>query len=137
MEDYQSLWQQYEQNEKQERKNAQESVRPVLNKLLGLGVEKIEVNYSGSCDSGYIDDIIVATADSEDSEIVLPASDRDLIEELIYTYLPGGWEINYGSEGIATLEFEATSYCVSLDFDHYWLRTYDENTPYITIKLEE
>ena len=138
MSEYQFFLQQYEQERKQERENAVESVKPVLNKLLNLGVTEIRVNYSGAGDSGCIDNLIILTDETNNESIVLEAADEDLIEEFTYTYLPDGWEINDGSEGTMRLEFDCQLNHVTLNFDHYWLQpTYDENSPHTTIELGE
>lgn len=85
---------------------------PLLEQLKAMGVNFVEASYSGSCDSGSIDDIVIKPEISLD----IPFPNRepkvstwhtvetvhDHLEEFIYDILTSeyhGWEINDGAEG--------------------------------------
>lgn len=52
----------------------------------------IEIPFEGGGDSGYIEDSVVLT---DGTRFVIP----DNLSNILYDMLPGGWEINEGSQG--------------------------------------
>lgn len=78
--------------------------------LSELGIREVFVHYSGSGDDGSIDEVT-----SDPSDVDLGEELEELIREIVYTALPGGWEINDGSEGTVTINPAAAP---RLSFDH-------------------
>ena len=77
----------------------------VIPRLKQWGVTKIRAEYSGYGDSGCINHI--AYLDSQDQpmnmDLVRSASDP-VIEQMLYEFLPDGFEINDGGQGDVTID---------------------------------
>jgi len=67
----------------------------------------INIDFEGSGDSGYIDNDITL---NDGSRVTLPEN----ILDKMYEMLPGGWEINEGSQGTFTINMEEKE--ISLDY---------------------
>lgn len=129
-------WAEFEQRWAVEQKLREQKciakVRPILKELKARGVHQIKIEYQGSGDEGCIDEI-----DLEPSNLVdLTPKQREYIEELAFTYLPDGWEINNGSEGKMYLELEDTGCSINLEHYVYQL-VEDENASSARFDWEE
>ncbi len=84
----------------------------VLAKLKDMNVEKVEVVYDGSGDSGSIEE--VAYTDSKgDSVMGVPQEVTDHIENLCYDYLleqVGDWVNDDGGHGVVAIDVNEGSY---------------------------
>jgi hypothetical protein len=82
----------------------------IIPRLKQWGVAKIVVDYSGCGDSGGIDGISYFDAAGQpvNMALVQPASDPD-IGDVVYEFLPAGFENNEGGQGTLTLDAEAGS----------------------------
>ena len=77
----------------------------IIPRLKQWGVSKVRAEYSGYGDSGCIDGITYLDAHDQpvNMDLVRAASDPD-IEDVLYEFLPAGFEINDGSQGTLTLD---------------------------------
>jgi hypothetical protein len=110
----------------------QKSKTEILAILELLGADEIEAEFSGSGDSGLIENAVIskdnkplAIADTPDlrklleiekDEQEIPADAvEEYINERLYAFLPGGWEINNGSYG----EIHVKPSGIKVDFNYY------------------
>lgn len=84
-------------------------VFPVLKKL---GIAKLKMDYHGHSDEDMIDDVIYFDAEGRPVEIDRAAYELG-IEDILYEFLPDGFEVDLGSEGILTVDVAAGT--VTLD----------------------
>jgi hypothetical protein len=72
------------------------------------GVSKVHAEYSGYGDSGCINGITYLDAHDQPLNIALvqPVS-APAIEDVLYEFLPAGFEINDGSQGTLTIDVSA------------------------------
>lgn len=71
--------------------------------LQAAGIETVVVEYNGSGDEGYIEDI---TASPDKAAVEYPSPLYDDVQQVAYDLLSrhhGGWEINEGSNGTITI----------------------------------
>ncbi len=80
----------------------------IIPRLKQWGVSKVRAEYSGYGDSGCIDGITYLDAHGQpvNMDMVRAASDPD-IENVVYEFLPAGFEINDGSQGTLTVNVAA------------------------------
>jgi hypothetical protein len=80
----------------------------IIPRLKQWGVSKVRAMYSGYGDSGCIDGITYLDAHDQpvNMDMVRAASDPD-IENVLYEFLPAGFEINDGSQGMLTVDVAA------------------------------
>lgn len=74
--------------------------------LKEVGIAKVVIEYSGSDDEGYINDITVESLDGASVDLELGNELYDLIRDEAYDLLSSespGWEINEGSQGHITI----------------------------------
>lgn len=79
----------------------------VFNDLYERGYRQVRVSYSGSCDSGSVDMALayeVAGGALPGPGQRLPEAQSDVIVDWVESFLPGGWEINEGSDGEAVID---------------------------------
>jgi hypothetical protein len=129
----------------------------VLAALDAAGIKEVEVEYSGSGDSGQIEDTTFVRRNAldamgeavegveeevvaEDQKITVSEetsrfenggwvkekkdvekSLKEAVEELCYDYLPGGWEINEGSDG--TFSFDVKAGTISHTHHNHYMET--------------
>ena len=79
----------------------------IIPRLKQWGVAKIVVDYSGCGDSGGIDGILYFDAADQpvNMALVQTASDPD-IGDVVYEFLPAGFENNEGGQGTLTLDVQ-------------------------------
>jgi hypothetical protein len=96
----------------------------IFPRLKQWGVAKVHVEYSGYGDSGAINHI--AYLDSHDQpvnmDMVRAASDPD-IQNVLYEFLPAGFEINDGGQGDVYLDGQAGT--VKLEHQENYTETRD------------
>lgn len=71
-----------------------------------VGIQKVVIEYSGSGDEGYIDDISVESLDGSSVDLELGNELYDLLRDEAHDLLSSehpGWEINEGSQGHITI----------------------------------
>ena len=80
----------------------------IIPRLKQWGVSKVKAEYSGYGDSGCIDGITYLDAHDQpvNMDMVRAASDPE-IENVLYEFLPAGFEINDGSQGTLTVDVAA------------------------------
>jgi len=80
----------------------------IIPRLKQWGVSKVQAEYSGYGDSGCIDGITYLDAHDQpvNMDMVRSASDPE-IENVLYEFLPAGFEINDGSQGTLTVDVAA------------------------------
>ena len=80
----------------------------IIPRLKQWGVSKVRAEYSGYGDSGCIDGITYLDAHDQpvNMEMVRSASDPE-IENVLYEFLPAGFEINDGGQGDVYLDVAA------------------------------
>jgi hypothetical protein len=80
----------------------------IIPRLKRWGVSKVKAEYSGYGDSGAINHIAYLDAHDQpvNMDTVRAASDPD-IENVLYEFLPAGFEINDGSQGDVTIDVAA------------------------------
>jgi len=96
--------------------------KEIIPRLKQWGVSKVRAEYSGYGDSGCIDGITYLDAhdQSVNMALVQPASDPP-IEDVLYEFLPAGFEINDGSQG--TLTIDAAAGTVALEHGENYTET--------------
>jgi hypothetical protein len=96
----------------------------VLSALAQHRVANIEAAYSGYGDSGAIDGIQYRDkADSRIDRTSLPTPVIEQLENLLYEFLPAGFEINDGGQGTLTLEVQTAK--VTLKHQENYAETRD------------
>lgn len=80
----------------------------IIPKLKKWGVAKVEAEYSGYGDSGCINHIAYLDQHGQplNMDVVRAVSDPE-IENVLYDFLPDGFEINEGSQGDVTIDVQA------------------------------
>lgn len=80
----------------------------IIPKLKKWGVAKVEAEYSGYGDSGCINHIAYLDQHGQplNMDLVRAVSDPE-IENVLYDFLPDGFEINEGSQGDVTIDVQA------------------------------
>ncbi len=80
----------------------------IIPRLSQWGVAKVQAEYSGYGDSGAIDQIAYLDQRGQpvNMDMVRSASDPD-IENVLYEFLPDGFEINEGGQGDITIDVQA------------------------------
>ena len=96
----------------------------IIPRLKQWGVSKVKAEYSGYGDSGCIDGITYLDAHDQpvNMDMVRAASDPD-IENVVYEFLPAGFEINDGSQG--TLTVDVTAGTVAIEHGENYTETRD------------
>ena len=96
----------------------------IIPRLKQWGVSKVRAEYSGYGDSGCIDGITYLDAENQpvNMALVTPASDP-AIEDVLYEFLPAGFEINDGSQGTLTIDVAAGT--VTLEHGENYTETRD------------
>ena len=94
----------------------------IIPRLKQWGVIRVRAEYSGYGDSGCIDGITYLDAHDQpvNMEMVRSASDPD-IENVLYEFLPAGFEINDGSQG--TLTINVTADTVTIEYGENYTET--------------
>jgi hypothetical protein len=94
----------------------------IILRLKHWGVSKVRAEYSGYGDSGCIDGIAYFDAHDQpvNTALVQPAS-APAIEDVLYEFLPAGFEINDGSQG--TLTIDVTAGTVALEHGENYTET--------------
>ena len=79
----------------------------IIPRLKQWGVSKVRAEYSGYGDSGCIDHIAYLDAHDQpvNMDLVRAASDPE-IENVLYEFLPAGFEINDGGQGTVTIDVQ-------------------------------
>ena len=96
----------YHQTEQARMDNAKKRLRSeIIPRLRQHGVANIEAAYSGYGDSGAIDGLQYRDAAGQrvDRETI-PTTLVEELENVLYEFLPAGFEINDGSQGTLTLD---------------------------------
>jgi len=80
----------------------------IIPRLKQWGVSQVKAEYSGYGDSGCINHIAYLDAHDQpvNMDMVRSASDPD-IENVLYEFLPAGFEINEGGQGDVTIDVAA------------------------------
>ena len=96
----------------------------IIPRLKQWGVSKVRAEYSGYGDSGCIDGIMYLDARDQpvNMALVTPAS-TPAIEDVLYEFLPAGFEINDGSQGTLTIDVAAGT--VTLEHGENYTETRD------------
>jgi len=105
-------YQRYQRREEEGRQFAEKLVAYVLPVLRFLGAEKVEIKYDGYGDEGQVLPPVLTPAPPMGLPEGLSESLVTICEEL----LPGGWEINAGSQGSFTIDVAAGTH----HLDHEW-----------------
>jgi hypothetical protein len=96
----------YRQGEHNRLEHAKDALRGnVVPQLKAIGVANVEAAYSGYGDSGAIDGVQYRDAAGERVERELvPGTLSEELENVLYEFLPAGFEINDGGQGTLTLD---------------------------------
>jgi hypothetical protein len=94
----QERWRREQEKRNNQAKNA---LFQALNERLDIAW--VEVDYDGSCDEGNVEEIRYLDIDREELELEEPNLD-DIVEEYVYSLLPGGWEIEEGGYGTVEID---------------------------------
>jgi hypothetical protein len=79
----------------------------VIPALMASGVSNVEAAYSGYGDSGAIDGVQFRDKSGVRVEREkIPASLKEQLENVLYEFLPAGFEINDGGQGTLTLDIQ-------------------------------
>lgn len=88
-----------------------------LKALQAKGIAAISINYSGSGDSGQIDDVVPKGADGVVLTVVLDSRLVEQLENWAYNHIPAGFEIDDG--GYGELEIDLTTLKATLRHTNY------------------
>ena len=96
----------------------------IIPRLKQWGVAKVKAEYSGYGDSGAINHIAYLDAQDQpvNMDMVRAASDPE-IENVVYEFLPAGFEINDGGQGDVTIDVAAGT--VKLEHGENYTETRD------------
>lgn len=98
----------------------------ILPALRSLQVANIEAAYSGYGDSGSIDGMQFRNRDGVRIErSTIPDQMKESLEDVVYEFLPAGFEINDGGQGTLTVDVEAGT--VKLDHQENYTETRDSS----------
>jgi hypothetical protein len=100
--------------------DAQKSV--LANKFRGLGIASVEIDFSGSGDSGNIDYITFTPISLADDIL------RQEVEDWAYTFLEGrgiDWYNNDGGQGTITFDITASKFEYRIDVNKIFTATED------------
>jgi uncharacterized protein YfaS (alpha-2-macroglobulin family) len=108
--EFQQILAHYQQSVTAQLQTAKNTLRTViLPALLQSGVANVEAAYSGYGDSGAIDGVQYRDKSGVRVEREkIPAALTDTLENVLYEFLPAGFEINEGSQGTLTLDISAS-----------------------------
>lgn len=98
----------YKTSQEDREKAAKEALIAIMPELFAAGMFKIHASYNGEGDSGDIDEVYAT--DVNDNYFPWPDSLselRDKVREILWVFIPGGFEINDGSMGEITIELSA------------------------------
>lgn len=115
----------YFQAEEARLENAKAKLKQeIIPRLKKWGVAKVKCEYSGYGDSGAIDHIAYLDAQGQpvNMDLVRPASDPE-IENVLYEFLPSGFENNEGGQGDVTIDVAAGT--VKLEHQENYTETND------------
>jgi hypothetical protein len=121
----QQLFAHFHQNEQARLNEAKNRLRAdILPALAKHGVANIEAAYSGYGDSGAIDGIQYRDkAGVRVDRGSLPAPEVEQLENVLYEFLPAGFEINDGGQGTLTIDTQTAK--VSLAHQENYTETRD------------
>jgi hypothetical protein len=89
--------------------------------LAACGVTTVEADSNGEGDMGAVDEVRYVP-----EGVSVPDALGDIVEDRIDRTLPGGWEINDGSFGMATIDVAAGR----AEFDHNYRIESSEHDPF-------
>ena len=97
-----------QEQQRQEAVNRAKLRDTAIPELKKKGIKEVLVDYSGYGDSGGIDGVVYSTEAGRGSGDSPQVSEecREAVKAFVYTLLPGGFEINDGSQGSVTLDVE-------------------------------
>lgn len=104
--DFQAFIKAYAEKQELQRKAANEQFsRTAVPALAKAGVRKIDIEYSGSGDSGGID---VETYYGDEDNVVpadkIDDKTKELVHDYVYRLLPGGFEAYEGGQGVLKID---------------------------------
>ena len=98
---------------------ARDLLRPICAALLQLGVQSVELEYTGWGDEGAIES---TTYSPETVEV--PKELDEIVESWTYAILPGGWEDNEGGQGSVLIDVSNST--ARIDHEHNVIDTESE-----------
>jgi len=106
--EFQQILAHYQQSVAAQLQTAKNTLRAViLPALLESGVANVEAAYSGYGDSGAIDGVQFRDKSGVRVEREkIPAALTEKLENVLYEFLPAGFEINDGGQGTLTLDVQ-------------------------------
>ena len=107
--EFQQILAHYNQSSAAQLQTVKHTLRTViLPALAASGVANIEAAFSGYGDSGAIDGLQYRDkAGLRVERDKIPAALKEQLENVLYEFLPAGFEINEGSQGTLTLDIPA------------------------------
>jgi hypothetical protein len=107
--EFQQILAHYQQSVTAQLQTAKNTLRAaILPALLESGVANVEAAYSGYGDSGAIDGVQYRDkAGVRVEREKIPAPLKEQLENVLYEFLPAGFEINDGGQGTLTLDVQA------------------------------
>lgn len=124
MNDYLQVSQQWEQQQAECQKKYLEDASQLGKELAATGVKSITFYYSGSGDSGCIDEICWHPENIDVENV-------EALEELVFFLLPDGWEIDDGCQGDVSFHLETGA----ININHRLLEYVDSNR-HTNLKLD-
>ena len=108
-----------------------------LQPLIQFGFRSAEVEYSGSGDSGDVEDVVIdynkRSVTKEKGHVFIDLLKDICFEELEKHY--GGWEINEGSSGTFHVEFDGRHLKYWIDHSQNYMETEESSTPKTTLDV--
>ena len=116
-----NIWKEILEREKTGQVNALNELAEIAKILRPAGYRMLKFMYSGSGDSGAIDEYEVTHDRLYGSELVddpnFPHGTVERVQELMYHFLPGGWETNEGGQGTVEFDIETGTITVNHGFN--------------------
>ena len=108
--EFQQIFAHYNQSSAAQLQTVKHTLRTViLPALVASGVANIQAAFSGYGDSGAIDGLQYRDKSGLRVERdKIPAALKEQLENVLYEFLPAGFEINDGSQGTLTLDISAS-----------------------------
>jgi hypothetical protein len=102
-----------------------EDLLSFFTEMKNRGVSSATVDFSGGGDNGYINDTLTLSTGSNDD---IPSGVKDFLYNMLNSH-QGGWEIDDGSQGVFTFDFEEGK--LILDFQLNTRENYKVDTEYM------
>jgi hypothetical protein len=111
-------YERYMRRQQEGERYAEQLIAYVVPVLEFLGVKRVEIHYDGAGDDGQVQPPVLTPSPTAG----LPEGLQSALSTICEEMLPGGWEINAGSQGCLTIDVSSGRHVL----DHEWNEDEDE-----------